>query len=124
MDNCIEYKCKCTRACDLLNRCVFTHPLIEGDYFQVLELLNRIHGEKDKLRAILNFFHKKQPPKYPTKPLMLKGRRGMAKRFQKELGRRAMTQLNAGMERGRTMKELNEIKEAFHKIIQQTDNKL
>lgn len=124
MDNCQKDKCKCERACFVLNRCVFSHHLVEDHQDEIERLLQQIGGEKDKTRALLNFFHKQSPPKYKIKPLLLQGRKGMVKRFQKALGRHVMSRLHQTMDKGRTMAEITEIKKDFYKLIEKTGNSL
>lgn len=84
--SCKEVECKCQRACDILNRCLFTHPLVDNDGLKLLAELPKINSEADKTRFVLNFFHKKQPPKYPTKQLILKGRAARVRRIAREIG--------------------------------------
>ena len=66
-NSCEQGKCKCIRMCYVLGICVFRHALAEGSKLHILALLRCVKDENVKTRRILNFFHEKQPPKFPCK---------------------------------------------------------
>ncbi len=67
MDNCIEQQCKCERACYILGKCVFTHPLIVGSEELLKTQIESIKEENGKTKAIQRFLQNKQPFKVSAK---------------------------------------------------------
>lgn len=67
MDNCIENQCQCERACYVLNKCVFTHPLVIGNEELIKTQIKGIKEENGKTKAIQRFLQSKQPFKVTPK---------------------------------------------------------
>lgn len=111
MNNCLENKCGCENACELVGKCVLKHELIGNNYFYIKEILVTDYNDVNKLRDIVQYFETQRPPKFH--------RREQREKSKKTLRIRMNAVISRMVKKGKlkSNSELIELKKAKSKLI-------